>query len=205
MSRTLGVMFAAMVALGGASLIAPAAAQTVVSSVTRFDIDKCRYTAGKAEEDYGEWRCSGFQGIPIYATSGDMRFYVSFGRNAKNEPAARETLASFNGEGTTIEWRSERGANGKLTPFAAIMRFRTSVADGDKTVPGQVLVVTRLGDGRAPGTVCRVGYVDARANPDANVLAQKIADEHARSFKCGSDKPVMPGQRGPGLSGPMGD
>lgn len=205
MSRTLGVMFAAMVALGGASLIAPAAAQTVVSSVTRFNIDKCRYTAGKAEEDYGEWRCSGFQGIPIYATSGDMRFYVSFGRNAKNEPAARETLASFNGEGTTIEWRSERGANGKLTPFAAIMRFRTSVADGDKTVPGQVLVVTRLGDGRAPGTVCRAGYVDARANPDANVLAQKIADEHARSFKCGSDKPVMRGQRGPGFSGPMGD
>ena len=68
--------------------------------------------------------------------------------------------------------------------------------------------VARPESGRSssrPGTVCRVGYVDARANPDANVLAQKIADEHARSFKCGSDKPVMPGQRGPGFSGPMGD
>lgn len=176
----------------------PAAAQTIVSTYTPLDLEKCRHTAGKAEEDSGVWRCAGFQGIPVHVTANDMRMYVSYGGNAKNEPAARETLASFHGEGTSIEWRSERAAAGKLKPFATILRFRTSVADGDKTVPGQVLVVTRL----APGPVCRVGYVDGRANPDANALARKIADERARNFRCGTDKAVVEGATGPGFSPP---
>ena len=46
-----------------------------------------------------------------------------FGRNAKQEPAAEQTLASFNGEGKSIEWRGVRDADGKLKPFAAIMRW----------------------------------------------------------------------------------
>jgi hypothetical protein len=54
-----------------------------------------------------------------------------------------------------------------------------------------VLVVTRLG----PGGVCHVGYVDARANAaNANELARQIADEHARTFKCATDKPVILGK-----------
>lgn len=193
MTRTLAA------ALLLALLTVPAAAQDIVSSYTPLDLDKCRHVSGKDEEDYGAWRCAGFQGIVVRITAGDMRMYVSYGRNAKNEPAARETLASFHGEGTAIEWRSERIA-GKLKPFATVMRFRTTVQDGDNNVPGQVLVVTRLG----PGPVCRVGYVDGRANSDANALAQKIADEHARTFKCGSDKPVFLGNKGPGFSGPYG-
>ena len=64
-----------------------------------------------------------------------------------------------------------------------------------------MLVVTRLG----PGGVCHVGYVDARANTDASALAQKIADEKARKFKCGVDKPIVLGNKGPGFSGPYGD
>jgi hypothetical protein len=63
---------------------------------------------------------------------------------------------------------------------------------------GRVLVVTRLG----PGGVCHVGYVDARANPDANALAQQIADRHARTFSCGEDKPVVLGKTLPGLGLP---
>jgi len=184
-----------------ACLAAPAAAQSLVSTYTPLDLDKCRHTRGKDVEDYGAWQCAGFQGIGVRITAGDMRMYVSYGREAKNEPAARETLASFHGEGTTIEWRSERSADGKFTPFATILRFRTTVSDGDKSATGQVLVVTRL----PPGAVCRVGYVDGRANPDANALAQKIADEIARNFKCGSDKPVFLGNKGPGFSGPYGN
>jgi hypothetical protein len=42
-----------------------------------------------------------------------------------------------------------------------------------------------------------VGYVDARANPDANALARKLADERARSFKCVVDKPDFVGNRPP--------
>jgi hypothetical protein len=56
-----------------------------------------------------------------------------------------------------------------------------------------VLVVTRLGP---PGETCHVGYVDALANPDANELARKIADEHARTFTCGKDKRIVLGKVG---------
>ena len=30
------------------------------------------------------------------------------------------------------------------------------------------------------------------ANPNANELARKLADEKARGFKCGADKPIVP-------------
>ena len=81
------------------------------------------------------------------------------------------------------------------------MRWSTTVSSGEQPVNGQVLVVTRL----APGRVCHVGYVDGRANTDANILARKIADEHARDFRCGIDKAVILGNRGPGFSSPYGD
>lgn len=42
----------------------------------------------------------------------------------------------------------------------------------------------------------------ARANPDANTLAQKVADGHARGFRCDIDKPKILGNREPGFSGP---
>jgi hypothetical protein len=54
-------------------------------------------------------------------------------------------------------------------------------------------VVTRLG----PGGVCHVGYVNARANPDANELARELADEKARTFKCGVDRAESAGNRPP--------
>jgi hypothetical protein len=38
--------------------------------------------------------------------------------------------------------------------------------------------------------VCHIGYIDARANPNANELAREIADMHARSFRCATDKPI---------------
>ena len=53
----------------------------------------------------------------------------------------------------------------------------------------------------ADGT-CQIGYVDARANPDANELARKIADEHAKGFQCGKDKPIVLGKTDPDLALP---
>lgn len=47
-----------------------------------------------------------------------------------------------------------------------------------------LLAVTRL----PPGAVCHVAYVDVKANPDANELARRAADENARDFKCGKDE-----------------
>jgi hypothetical protein len=44
--------------------------------------------------------------------------------------------------------------------------------------------------------VCHVAYVDAKANPDANELARKAADELARDFQCGKNQVKIVGQSG---------
>jgi hypothetical protein len=176
----------------GALFAAPVSVFAASSAYTDFDLKKCRHVSGEDVEDYGEWFCRGYRGISIYMNAGDQRIYVSYGNNAKNEPAASQTLASFNGEGSKIEWRIE---NGK--PFATIMRWRTTVTNEKRdSVRGSVLVVTKLSGG-----VCHVGYVDG-ANKDANALARQIADKHARVFSCGKDKPIVLGEQGPGFSGP---
>jgi hypothetical protein len=179
----------------------PVLAQGFESAYTALVLDKCRHTKGKQDEDYGEWRCNGYGGIAVHVSAGDQRSYVSYGPSAKKELAAKQTLASFNGEGEKIEWRGERGADKKLKPFATIMRWSTTVSSGDEPVKGEVLVVTRL----APGGVCHIGYVDSKANPDADALARTMADEHARKFRCGIDKPIVIGNKGPGFSGPYGN
>ena len=170
---------------------------------TPLDLKKCRHRPGKEVEDYGSWRCTGHEGIAVHVTAGDQRTYISYGPNAAREHAAQQTLSAFNSEGKTIEWRIERVSGGRPRAFAAILRWNVTTLDPDddlKQVAGQVLVVTRLG----PGGVCHVGYVDGRANPNANELAAEIADKHARAFKCGKDKPMVLGVRGKGFSGLYG-
>ena len=190
-----------VIAAAALGLAALQAAEAAESTHTPLDLSKCRHAAGAVVEDYGEWHCKGFAGIGVYVTAGDQRSYVSFGSNAAREPAAKQTFAAFNGEGKTIEWRWERSAGGKSKPFAAILRWSTVISSAStEPVHGEILVVTRLG----PGAVCHIGYVDARANADANTLAQRIADQHARNFHCGTDKPVMLGAKGPGFSEPSG-
>ena len=175
-----------------------AGAQTIESVITDLDLKKCRHTPGTVQEDYGEWRCKGYDRITIWMGAGDQRVMISFGPHAKEEPAAHQTLASFNGEGEKIEWRIEKGAS-KKQPFAAIMRWSTTRPDdnGDQ-IRGEVFVVTRL----PPGAVCHVGYVDGRANSNASELAREIADKHAREFRCRKDKPIVLGEKGPGFSEP---
>lgn len=175
------------------AVVSAASAQELSSAYTKIDIERdCRHRAGVAVEDYGDWRCAGGAGIPIWFGAGDQRMFVSFGARAKEEPAAEETLPSFNDfyKGV-IEWRR---ANGK--PFAVIMRwnYKLSSEREKRTTSGRVLVVTRL----PPGAVCHVGYVDARANADANELARAIADTKAAQFQCGKDKPVVSGAVTPG-------
>jgi len=175
---------------------ASAAAQTIESVLTEFNPKKCRHTPGTVAEDYGEWRCKGYGGIRVWMGAGDQRVMISFGPRAEDEPAARQTLASFNGEGDKIEWRIDTRAN-QRRPFAAIMRWSTTKPDdkGDQ-IDGEMLVVTRL----PPGAVCHVGYVDGRANPNAIELAREIADARAREFRCGKDKAIVLGEKGPGFS-----
>jgi hypothetical protein len=180
---------------------APAPGQTITGVYTTFNADKCRHTRGKDVENYGSWRCRGYAGIDIVLSAGDQRMQVSFGRRALDELAARQTFPAFNNvyEGT-IEWRMERLPDGKVRPFATILRWNVRV-EGDedrRTSTGRVLVVTRLN----PGGVCHVGYIDARSNANANELARQIADTHARNFKCGTDKPIVLGATMPSLTMP---
>lgn len=173
----------------------PAGAAEATSAYSQLDIDKdCIHRPGREPEDYGDWRCKGYAGLPIRVSAGDQHMFVSFGRRAGQEPAAAETLTPMNAfyKGT-IEWRLAGGR-----PVAAIMRWNYKTeADGDtREAKGRALVVTRL----PPGPVCHVGYVDARANPNANELAREIADKTARDFVCGRDKPVILGKVGPGAA-----
>jgi hypothetical protein len=192
-ARTLAVLAGAAAAVGPAGALARTnAAPTVASAYTRFDAKTCRHRKGRDVEDYGSWRCRGYAGIAVRLSAGDQRMFVSFGPRAAREPAAAETLPAFNDAYRgTIEWRGERGRDGKLKPFATILRWNV-MREGDRRKPsGRVLVVTRL----PPGGVCHVGYVDARANPDANALARQLADERARAFRCGVDKAGWVGNR----------
>jgi hypothetical protein len=200
MMRRLGAVLIALCL--SAAGIAPAASQTVTRVFTQLDSDKCRHTKGRAVEDYGSWLCPGHDGIAVRLSAGDQRMHVSFGRNAAREPAASETFPRFNSAYKgTIEWRIETPAGGKPRLFATILRWNVKLEDDERDTTGRVLVVTRLG----PGGVCHVGYVDARANPNANELAQQLADEKARAFKCGADKPVVAGKVMPGLYMPKAD
>ena len=178
---------------------APAAAETIESQYTSFDTKTCRHQKGRAAEDGGSWLCPGYRQLGVRLAAGDQRMYVSYGNASKDDPARAQTFPGHNSvyQGT-VEWRLEKQADGKLYPFATILRWNI-VTDADReraTGPiapsGRVLVVTRLG----PGGVCHVGYVDAKANPDANALARRIADEHARAFKCGKDKRIVLGKSG---------
>jgi len=170
-----------------------AMAQEYASAYVKLDVRRdCKHRSSNVVEDYGDWRCKGYGGVPMWLGAGDQRMYVSFGPKAKDEPAARETLSPFNDfyEGV-VEWRLAGGR-----PFATIIRwnYKTAADRENLNANGRALVVTRL----PPGPVCHVGYVDARANARANELAREIADKHARGFSCGKDKPVILGVVGQG-------
>jgi hypothetical protein len=175
----------------------------IESNYTTFDADKCKHEPGTEEEDYGSWECSGYAGIPILLSAGDQRMYVSFGKVDDDNIALSQTFPGFNDvyKGT-VEWRTIDSK-----PFATILRWNVMTgkdqenATGPISPSGRVLVVTKLSE---DGT-CQIGYVDARANPDANELARKIADEHAKDFQCAKDKPIVLGKTDPDVGLPSGD
>jgi hypothetical protein len=163
---------------------APAAAQQIDSTYTDLDLNEC--TILDATEFGVTWACPGFKGYPVWIAEGDLRFFVSYGFGAPEQPAAGQTLGPFNTLGPRIEWRMS-DQSGDWRPFATILRYDTE----SETYNGQALVVTRL----QPGPVCQVAWIDARANPDANELARQAADTLAAGFDC-SRPPLVYGNRG---------
>ena len=176
-------------------LISAANAQTFGSSYTSTAPKDCRVkSAGNGVDDSTIRVCAGKAGLVVVISEDDLREAVSVGRSraaADKEPAAEASFGPFNSTTNTVEWRA---ADGK--PFAIIQRWH--IADNSdegkdgRPIAKPLLVVTRL----APGAVCHVAYVDVKANPSANELARKAADETARSFLCGKNAVKVIGATG---------
>jgi hypothetical protein len=189
------VRLAIAVLWASSGLISPANAQTFGSSYTSSAPWDCRVTSAANGVDDSTIRvCPGKAGLVVLVSEGDLRETVSVGRTraaAAKEPAAQLWFGPFNSTATSVEWRSLDGK-----PFAIIQRWH--IADnGDldkdsRPIAKPMLVVTRL----PPGPVCHVAYIDVAANPDANELARKAADQSARDFKCGTDAVKMIGASG---------
>jgi hypothetical protein len=194
MQITLGMAIAALFC-AGSGLISSAKAQLFGSSYTSTAPRDCRVSGtGNGVDDSATRVCPGKAGLVVLVSEDDLRETVSVGRNraaAASEPAAEAWFGPFSSTTTTVEWRALDGK-----PFAIIQRWHLADnSDEDKDgrpVAKPMLAVTRL----PPGAVCHVAYVDVKANPNANELARKAADEIARDFKCGKDEVKVIGESG---------
>jgi hypothetical protein len=192
-----GIASLALAALFGANpgLISAASAQTFSSSYTSTAPRDCRVTsAGNGVDDSTIRVCPGKAGLVVVISEDDLREAVSVGRNrtaAGREPAAQSWFGPFNSTTNTVEWRALDGK-----PFAIIQRWHiadNSDQDRDgRPIAKPMLAATRL----PPGPVCHVAYIDVKANPNANELARKAADETARNFTCGKDAVKVIGASG---------
>jgi hypothetical protein len=194
---TIAATTQALVAVS-AVMILQSNAETIGSSYTSTAPRDCRVkSAGNGVDDSTVRICPGKDGLVVVISEDDLRETVSVGRNrlgASKEPAAQTWFGPFNSTTNTVEWRATNG-----WPYAIIQRwYIADNADTDKNsrpIAKPMLAVTRL----SPGPVCHVAYVDVQANPDANELARKAADEFARDFKCGKDEVQVIGQSGRGV------
>ena len=189
------ILTAAAVLSAASGPISPANAQTFGSSYTSTAPKDCRQIGKPGELDGSTTRvCPGKAGLVVLISEDDLRETVSVGRNrvqAARELAAGVWFHPFNSTTHTVEWRVEN-----RKPFAVIQRWLLA-DNGDLDKRGRpiakpMLAVTRL----PPGEVCHVAYVDAQANPNANELARKAADEFARNFRCGKDEVKVIGDAG---------
>lgn len=163
------------------------------SVYTKIDFDRC--ITLESDPQGGLLQCPGHGGYAVLLQEGDLRQAVQFGHVARGD--VFESFGAFNRANDTVEWRLDEDG----IPVAAILRWFLENPDPDTGSPterstGQVLVVSRVGQ---PGDAhsCVVGYVDAKANDNANVIARVVADTVAENFVCGGGEPKFHGDRGP--------
>lgn len=176
----------AMACLLAAAASLPAAAQTIESAYSKIDWQRSCTLEDESKEGDGAWAkvvCDGFGNVPVRITDADNRMSLDYG--AVQERGPWESFAGFNRVNETVEWRL---ADGK--PFATIHRWFVSDDEGGER---QVLVVSTVA-GRWSRESCMVGFVDANANSNANLIARGLADAEARDFRCGVDRPAYVGQ-----------
>jgi hypothetical protein len=175
-----------------AVLICAQSVSSAESVYTSADLDKdCAIM--EIDEVGGTWKCKGFGEYPVWFSEGDARQSIFLGHvGSWYRKGAWESFGQFNHYGGTVEWVLESGA-----PVAAITRFFVQNSeDPPSKDQGQVLVISKVGQPGA-GEACVVGYVDARANKDPNVLAREVAAEFVKSFVCRKDEPIYHGVKGP--------
>ncbi|QUS40944.1 hypothetical protein RPMA_20445 [Tardiphaga alba] len=180
--------------VGAATIAAADPIGSSYSSTADKDCRKISSTKIDGADIASERVCRGPAGFKVVKSEDDLRETISVGRTAKSandQPAAGQGFGPFNSTTPTIEWRLHAGK-----PFAMIQRWH--IADNDDTgkdgrpLSKQMLVVTRL----PPGGACHVAYIDVKANPDANEIARKAADDLARNFDCKKDKVKVAGLNG---------
>lgn len=163
------------------------------SVYTKLDLDKDCTWHSEYEQGASAY-CQGYKGYPVHFSEGDLRQMVRFGHLAKLD-GQWESFGQFNQINDTIEWRIK-----DKIPFATILRWFIEHPGQNgaisKELEGQILVVSKVASHESP-TACVVGYVDARANVNANELAREIADELAASFICGDETAKYKGAIGP--------
>jgi hypothetical protein len=161
-------------------------ATPVVSAYSSTAAAHCWLDGPGRIEDSPTRLCRGKATLVVLVGKDEARDSISVGRDrndAEKQPAAQTSFGPFKQALPGIEWRIAGG-----NPFAIIQRWR--MIDVPDAKP--LLVVSRL----PPGAVCPVAYVDAAANPDADELARKAADESARGFTCGKDQVKILGTGG---------
>lgn len=165
------------------------------SVYTKLDLGTC--AAIEKDEQGGRWSCPGWGGYPVEFSEGDLRQSLFFGHLGDwSKKPHWESFGPFNHVQGTFEWIVE----GKRAT-AAIARFiieNSNEATGEIDVQsrGQVLAIFKVGQ-KGEGEACTVGYVDARANPNPNELARKVAATEVRDFACRFNEPQWHGVKGP--------
>lgn len=173
---------------------------TAESVYTKLNIDACEAIATEAEG--GVWRCKGWGGYPVEFSEGDLRQSMFVGHlGVWSKKGHWESFEPFNHIAGTVEWI----VDGK-TAKAAIARFIIENSDPatgvpDKALRGEVLVVFKVGQ-KGEGEACTVGYVDARANPEPNMLARRVATTEVHDFACRFNEPQWHGTKGPTAGDP---
>jgi len=163
----------------------PAVAAGAQSVPTDLRLEDCTITRTNDLETV--WACPGYKGIPVMVRRAQLRSTLSFGLAATTEKAASQLLPLNYSPSGTIAWRLSNKA-GAWKAFAAIVHY-TRDGSGDEKA-GDVLVVTKIEE----GATCQIAYVDAKANPDAEVLAEQAADAHGFDFDCKAGKPAIAGR-----------
>ncbi len=176
-----------LVALLALILAAPAFAAND-STYTDFNLENkksCTLVSAVEPGDEGmssgTFECAGHAGYVVTFSEGDLRSFVSFGKNTGDHCAAQQTFSGFNSVGNKIEWRMKDGI-----PFATILRWTVSYDPEDSSKTKTWLVVTKLEDDQS----CHMGYIEG-AYPNANEKAREFADTQAQKFSCKTSKAIF--------------